>query len=237
MAVTFVAWGPINTSGTNQNFQNTGGAVTPALPSEIQSGDLIVLFCGNNDGTNATGFANNEYSQVLTANGTSRVSILTKTATGSDANPVVTTSGTGLTNDPSMVLVGVFRGVNTALGLFASNSRNTTVGTVFEYPATPTLLSEGWDNGSVVLICSYRPNDYTNAPADAGGYTITHTETTLGSDGSIVAAYQLKTPGDPPVYAEGDFGSTASGAGTAGSTSALAVYKGSVLTFNQVILI
>lgn len=243
MAITFVAWGPINTSGTNQNFQNSGGAVTPALPSGIETGDLIVLFCGNRDGTGATGFANNNYSEALTVGGTARTSLLTRVADGTETNPVVTTSGTGLTNDPSMVLVGVFRGVNTAAGIYLSNTRNTTVGTVFEYPgidfggAPPGI---GFENDGLVVICSFRPNDYTNAPAAAGGYTITFTETTLGSDASIVAAYQIETA-QVPLYGQGNFGSTASGAGTTGSTSVLALYQGVeppvAFPFNQIILI
>lgn len=243
MAISFVDWGPINTSGGNQNFQNSGGAVTPALPSGIQAGDLIVLFCTNRDGTNATGFANNDYSEAVTVGGTNRTSILTKVAAGGDANPVVTTSGTGLTNDPSMVLVGVFRGVNTAAGLYLSNTRNTTVGTVFEYPGIdyggiPPPIPFEYDG--LVVICSGRPNDYTNAPAAAGGYSITFTETTLGSDASIVAAYQIET-GAPPNYGQGDFGSTASGAGTTGSTSVLGIYTGAVVVtkppYFQVVLI
>ncbi len=247
MAISFVDWGPINTSGGNQNFQNSGGAVTPALPSGIQAGDLIVLFCTNRDGTNATGFANNDYSEAVTVGGTNRTSILTKVAAGGDANPVVTTSGTGLTNDPSMVLVGVFRGVNTAAGAQTTNTRNTTAGTVFEYPAThPGDPPLGYDFGQLTLVCSGRPNDYTNAPAAAGGYTITFTETALGSDASIVAAYQIDNNLLAPdyqavAYNQGDFGSTASGAGTTGSTSVLAIYKGAVVVtkppYFQVVLI
>lgn len=239
MAISLVDWGPINTSGANQNFQNSGGAVTPALPSGIQAGDLIVLYCMNNDGTNATGFSATDYTEVVTTNGTCRVSFLTKVASGGESNPTVSTSGSGLTNDPSMVLVGVFRGVNTTIGLVSDNNRNTTTGTIFEYPAVPSLVSEGWEYNGLVVVCSARPNDYGTAPSDAGGYTIISTETALGSDSSIVAAYQIFT--DIPTGAQGDFGGTAAGGGTAGSTSVLGVYKGAVVAtkppYFQVVLI
>lgn len=241
MAITLVGWGPINTSGANQNFQNSGGNVTPALPSGIQAGDLIVLYCMNNDGTNATGFSATGYTEVLSTSGTCRVSFLTKVASGGESNPTVSTSGSGLTNDPSMVLVGVFRGVDTTVGLFANNTRNTTSGTIFEYPAVdygglPPVV--GFEYGGLVVICSARPNDYGSAPADAGGYSIIHTETALGSDSSIVAAYQIETAATP-TYAQGDFGGTAAGGGTQGSTSVLGVYKGAVVSsypYSQIIV-
>lgn len=244
MAISLVDWGPINTSGANQNFQNSGGNVTPALPSGIQAGDLIVLFCGNNDGTNATGFSATDYTEVVTTNGTCRVSFLTKVATsGGESNPTVSTSGSGLTNDPSMVLVGVFRGVDTANGVYLSNTRNTTTGVVFDYPAVdygglPPAV--GFEYDALTVVCSFRPNDYNQAPAGAGGYSIINTETALGSDSSIVAAYQIET-GQAPSIGEGDFGGTNAGGGTQGSTSVLALYQGAAVAtkppYFQVVLI
>jgi len=245
MAISLVDWGPINTSGGNQNFQNSGGAVTPALPSGIQAGDLIVLFCGNNDGTNATGFTATGYTQVVTTGGTCRVSFLTKVASsGGESNPTVSTSGSGLTNDPSMVLVGVFRGVDTTAGVYLSNTRNTTVGTIFEYPALdygglPPAI--GFEYDALTVVCSFRPNDYNQAPAGAGGYSIINTETALGSDSSIVAAYQIETGQAPSTLGQGDFGGTAAGGGTTGSTSVLALYQGAAVAtkppYFQVVLI
>jgi len=249
MAIEFVAWGPINTSGGNQNFQNSGGNVTPALPSGIQAGDLIVLFCMNNDGTNATAHSATGYDDVHRISGsiTCKATLLTKVATSSESNPTVVTSGSGLTNDPTIVLVGVFRNVlyvdsfNSAGQEGKSNTRNTSTGTIFEYPAVPPQISEGWDNGSLVIVLSARPNDYGTAPSDAGGYTIISTETSLGSDSSLVAGYQIKTVNDPPDYAQGDFGGTAAGNGTQGSTSLLAIYYGVAVAtkppYSQVVLI
>lgn len=241
MAISLVDWGPINTSGGNQNFQNSGGNVTPELPTGIQAGDLIVLYCMNNDGTNATGFSATGYTEAVTTGGTCSVSLLIKFATsGGESNPTVSTSGSGLTNDPSMVLVGVFRGVDSTPSIQnGNNTRNTTSGTIFEYPSVPALPSEGYNDGHLIVICSARPNDYGTAPSDAGGYTIISTETALGSDSSIVAAYQIGT--DTPTYAEGDFGGTAQGGGTAGSTSVLRSYRGVAVAtkppYYQVILI
>lgn len=245
MAISLVDWGPINTSGGNQNFQNSGNDVTPELPTGIQAGDLIVLFCGNNDGTNATGFSASGYTEVVTTGGTCRVSFLTKFATsGGESNPTVSTSGSGLTNDPSMVLVGVFRGVDSANGVYLSNTRNTTSGTIFEYPTLEyggLPPSIGFDYDALAVVCSFRPNDYATAPAGAGGYSIISTETALGSDSSIVAAYQIEV-GQPFVgIGEGDFGGTAQGGGTQGSTSILALYQGAAVAtkppYSQVILI
>lgn len=266
MAIEFVAWGPINTSGANQNFQNSGGAVTPALPSGIQAGDLIVLFCMNNDGTNATGFSASGYLDSgggsaidpLEGSGVTLVGILYKFATASESNPTVSTSGTGLTNDPSMVLVGVWRNVpedttsdlnadppvDPALNPKVANTRNTTAGTVFVYPAITVTESTVYnDSDFLVLVISARPNDYTTVPADAGGYTTISTETTLGSDSAIVAGYQiLSSVTTSQTIGQGDFGGAA-GAGTTGSTALVVAFESpnypvvTIPPYSQVILI
>lgn len=243
MAISFVGWGPINTSGANQNFQNSGGAVTPELPTGIQAGDLIVLFCMNNDGTNATGFSASGYADSGSGNGgpdplefagVNLVGVLYKFAGASESNPTVSTSGSGLTNDPSMVLVGVWRNVPAAFFTqdvayappYIANTRNITTGTAYIYPGvTFDNTISAVPSDFLTLVISARPNDYTSSPSDAGGYTIISTETTLGSDSGIVAAYQISSDvTTSTTINEGDFGGGAGG-GTAGSTALVVVFE------------
>lgn len=230
MAITFVAWGTFNASGGNANFVNTGGNVTPALPAGVQEGDLIVLFCGNRDGTNAIDFTSTGYTVITGEFLTNAVTILAKRAVQGETNPtVVTTQGGGaLTNDPTGVLVGVFRGVSLEefsaaddripTQTASANTRNltTTATTGHNWPA----ISAPSINGSLIIALSVATNDYTTAPAAAGGFTINAQESTLGSDISMVAAYQIQTTAG--AIAQGTFGGDTV---SAGNTSAIAALK------------
>lgn len=213
MAITFVNWGAFNATGGNANFVNAGGNVTPALPAH-QEGDLIVLFCGNRDGTNATGFTSTGYVQITTFAGVTRVSMLAKrAASAAEANPTVVTGGAQLANDPTGVFVGVFRGVDLSdfdaggtnripdeLATATRDLATTTATTGHNFPA----LGDPGQNGSLFLVVSCSPNDYVGAPANAGGYTTFVNESILGNDISLVAAYQIQATS--AAIGQGTFG-------------------------------
>lgn len=212
MAITFVGWGATTAAGGNANAQNTGGAVTPQLPT-TQDGDLIVLFCMNRNGAGATGFTATGYTTIASFSGIVEVALLAKRAGFTETAPTVTTGGTPGTNQPSMVLAGAWRGVDLSIEVpneLSSNTRNlatTTATTGHNFPGAPDPLLDG----TLFLVISGAQNDYTTAPAAAGGYSTLVFETTLGNDASIVAAYQIQAAN--AAIGQGTFGGDTASAG------------------------
>lgn len=213
MAITFVGWGATTAAGGNANAVNTGGNVTPQLPTGLQDGDLIVLFCINRNGAGATGFTATGYTSIAAFSGIVEVGLLVKRAGFTETAPTVTTTGTPGTNQPSMVLTGAWRGVDLSIEVpneLSSNTRNsatTTATTGHRFPGAPDPLLDG----TLFLVVSGAQNDYTTAPGDAGGYSTLVFETTLGNDASIVAAYQIQATA--AEIGEGTFGGATASAG------------------------
>lgn len=213
MAITFVGWGATTAAGGNANAVNTGGAVTPQLPTGLEDGDLIVLFCMNRNGAGATGFTATGYTSIALFSGIVEVDLLVKRAGFAETNPTVTTGGTPGTNQPSMVLTGAWRGVDLSIEIpnaLSANTRNlatTTATTGHNFPGAPDPL----EDGTLFLVVSGAQNDYTTAPADAGGYSTLVFETTLGNDASIVAAYQIQATA--AAIGQGTFGGDTASAG------------------------
>lgn len=224
MAITFVGFGATTAAGGNSNIQNSGGVVTPQLPANEQVGDLIVLFCMSR-GTGSTGFTSPGYTQAANFLGTgSRVAILVKRAASeAEANPAVTTTGTPGTNNPTIVLTAIFRGVDMSLQTtfreLGANTRNlatTTNTTGFNFPGAADPLLDG----SLFLVASAGNNDYTTAPAaGATGFSILAFETTTGSDCSLVAAYQIQSAN--AAIAQGTFGGDTTGVAAANTNASI----------------
>lgn len=231
MAITLVG-----TFAAAASAVNNGGNITPALPTGYQAGDLLVAFCANFDGPNVTGFSatGQEYTELQTFAGVARVSLLVKeAASASETAPTISVLGAAGTGDVSLVRMAAFRGLRFSAGLPVSlveNTRATAAGT--DGQLYPSLTTPG-ENGALILTLTACPNDYTTAPAAAGGFSIAAAETTTGNDLSFVPGYQIQTTA--ASIAQGSFGGNMGAVGCSSIIIALAEFAAKPISFAVII--
>lgn len=208
--------------GTEAHANNNN--VTPGLPTGHTTNDLLVIIDAlrvSSETVSAT-----DYVELLTAQ--TRTTILAKVHDGSEADPLVTKTGT--TGSHSAVMIALTGTTNdlspTSNIVHASASQgNGTSDNTIEYPA----LTITEDNTIVLLIATYNNDDDTTGQTfdTPSGFTqVGAYQTSLGADQTIIVYYSIQT-----AAANISAGTiTRSGAGaTAGSAAVLISLRASAV--------
>jgi hypothetical protein len=142
------------------------GAVTPALPTGIASGDLLILLCetANEAVTTPTGWtiapSSPQSTGTAAATTATRLSIFYRIATGSDSAPVIADPG-----DHLIAQIMAFTGVDQTTPFNASaGDVNASASTAVTVPAVTTTCDNAW----ILACCSWVTD---TATAQASGQT------------------------------------------------------------------
>lgn len=164
---------------SNKAAVATTDTVTPALPTGVAAGDLLVIFASSF--RDATTFSADQ-SYVNTRQNT-KIAILEKTAGGSEVAPTVTFGGLTVGDLISAVIMRFPGGAATKDWSNVTGAMSATT-----LPGPPLTVT---DTGSVGVVIGYQPNDKTGATFTANSWTEReYSTTTTGTDGTHYVATQ-----------------------------------------------
>lgn len=176
--------GAIATNATSAS----GQSVTPALPTDIEPGD--VMFCWATVRNSGTGTIDTPTGwTVLVTNG--NCVLLARVCTGGESAPTITATG-GAANETLVArcfnIKGAVRDLDTVVHASSTNLN------VSQQNITVPALTVSQDN-CIILICGWKQDDWTSVAALSGqGFSeLFESPTTDGSDAGIVVDYKILT--------------------------------------------
>lgn len=169
------------------------GSLTPTLPSNLQVGDLVLIFCsGRNIGYVFTSPGYTErWSLDHSSSGINTIVLLYRFYQAGDGNPVVSWTG-GATNATVIMQICAFRGVDSTTpfdiqGATSSNPSQANIGPI-------TGITTGV-NGKCTIVFGHRADDWTSVATLTGdGLTwneIGEPDSTAGTDAGMVWDYAI----------------------------------------------
>lgn len=158
-------------------------AVSPNLPNNMATGDLVVLFAGCRN-LAATLAVTAGWEVIADLGG--HVKAYGRIYDSLFTAPTVTPSG-GAAGDTMSAQCAAFRGPGLTVDVLRTRARTDTASHIFCPPVTTS------GNGAVVLYLGWRQDDWSSAAAVAGSTLIDDPFSSLGSDQGLVWSYVLQT--------------------------------------------
>lgn len=198
MPITYVGVGTAKSSSGGST-----GSLTPTLPSGLQVGDLVLIYCTGR-GINYV-FTSPNYTQKWSldhaSSAVNTIVLLYKTYAAGDADPVVSWTG-GATNATVVMQVCAFRGVHPTpfdvQGATSSCASQQNIGAI-------TGITTG-ASGKCVIVFGHKAGDWTSVATLSGdGLTwneIGEPDSTSGTDAGMVWDYAISASGEITIAAK-----------------------------------